>query len=224
MSKFLKDELNVVQEVPTETLAALFPSFSQIPKEIQERSNKWILIASGKTEEGFEWQVSYQNILSADNLYYHLFIYNTEGALVGHVPIQAVQQVPPLPEKIHGIDYFDWLEIEGALFKWLVDHKYKAFQINMNPAGKMVYQTLEKPEEALEKMKKGEQYTIAAIKAEVFLEKIQEWKQQVAKQEEPTVTPEAVAKEHAVATKVVKPKKEKKISKRTIKIKKKTLP
>lgn len=223
MQKFLENNLKDTQTVPLETLTTLFPKFSEISKEVQEKSNKWTMLAYGKSDDGLEWQVAFQEIFSPDNLYYHLFIFGVDGELVGHVPVQAVQQLPPVAEKIHGVDYYDWIEIQASLYKWLADHGYKVFQIDMDPEGKVVYQTQEKPEEALAKMQRGEQYTIAAIKAPIYVENLKAWKKAKLENTPTTITPEQVAKENAIATSVVKNKKIKK-PKKTSKRSKKTLP
>jgi hypothetical protein len=205
MKKFLKDELNQVQEGPAEALKQLFPKFAEAEEEIQKKSNRWIVILNGKTEDGIEWQVAVQDIIAPHNLYYHLFIFTIDGELAEHIPVQAVNLLPPVSDKTHGIDYFDWLEIQGALYKWLADHNYKVFNIDMNPDGKVVYQTQEKPNEAIEKMKKGESYTIVVIKAPVFLQKLEEWKKQRAENAPRIVTPEQVAAENASAVKIITP-------------------
>ena len=205
MTKFLNNEIQGEQEAPLEVLKSLFPRFAEASEEVQAKSNKWVVLMYGTTEEGLEWQVAYQNIFAPENLIYHLFVFRLDGVMATHIPVQAVQMIPPISEKTHGVDYFDWIEIQGALFLWLTKNNYKPFKIDMEPAGKVVYQTQEKPEEAIAKMKNGEPYTIVAIKAEIFVEKLKEWKKQQAEKASTIITPEQVAAEHGQNAKIIMP-------------------
>lgn len=197
MTKFLKDDIKTAQEVPLEILCELFPRFAQASLEVQKKSNKWVLIHTDKTVEGLEWQVATQEVVALENLIYHIFVFDTKGEFIAHIPVQAAQMLPPVSEKTHGLDYFDWLEIQGSLFKWLADNKYKVFQIDMNPEGKVVYTTKETPEEVLKKLQSNEQYGIIAIPAEKFLERLKELKDKQEAEKSVIVTPEQLGEERA---------------------------
>lgn len=142
MKKFLENK-DGVQVAPLEALTALFPKFAEAPAEVQEASNKWVLVMTGKTMGGFEWQAFYQSIDTDTNLIYHVFIFDDKGEFIKHLHVEAVQLVPPIQKKTAGLDFFDFLEIQGHIFKWLAENKHKAFLIDQRPEGKWVY-TLDK--------------------------------------------------------------------------------
>jgi uncharacterized protein YndB with AHSA1/START domain len=138
MKKFLEDKYET-QSAPLEVLNELFPKFSEQTKEIQEVSNKWVVVMTGKTMGDFSFQAAYQAIDTDKNLLYHVFIFDDKGEFVKHLHVEAVQLLPPLHKKTSGMDYFDFLEIQGHVFKWLAENGHKAFLIDQRPEGKTVY-------------------------------------------------------------------------------------
>jgi hypothetical protein len=187
MKKFLKDDTLLVQTIEKEILHELYPQFKAATEEAQERSNRWVVIKSGKHEGGIDYQVVIQDLTDPRNIIYHLYVFKDEE-LVANIPVRQVQFIPPAHEKRWGLDYFDWLEIQGTLFKWFVENGYKPFLIDQDPVGKMVYTTQESPEVVKEKLAKGEPYSIMAIKAEVFIEKMKAWEVEHKAAKSPIIT------------------------------------
>lgn len=138
MKKFL-EEKDGVQVAPLEALLELFPKFAEADTETKIQSNKWVVIMTGRTLGGFTWQAAYQAIDTDKNLLYHVFIFDDKGDFLKHIHVEAVQLVPPLHKKTAGIDFFDFLEIQGHVFKWLAENNHKVFLIDQRPEGKFVY-------------------------------------------------------------------------------------
>jgi hypothetical protein len=188
MKKFLKDEENIVQTIEKEALYELYPQFKAAAEDAQERSNKWIVIKTGQLEaSGLTFQVAIQDLHDPRNIIYHLYVFK-DDELQANIPVRQVQFIPPAHEKRWGLDYFDWLEIQGTFFKWLIENNYKPFVIDQDPKGKVVYTTQESPEVVKEKLAKGEQYSIIAIQAEVFIEKMKAWEAEHKAAKSPIIT------------------------------------
>lgn len=174
MTKFFKDDTTEVQEIPLETMKNLFPKFLEAPEEYQAVANKWLVLKNGKTPEGLSYQVAVQNIVALANFIYHVFVFRADDILVAHLPVRAVNPLPPVAEKYKGLDFFDWLEIQGVLIKFLTEKNYQPIVLDDDPEGKLVYSTKETPQEVVDKMNKGESYTIMSMPAKTFIEKVQE--------------------------------------------------
>jgi hypothetical protein len=174
MNKFFKDETTEIQEIPLETMKSLFPKFLEAPEEYQKAANKWFVLKSGKTPDGLTYQVCVQNVVNIANFIYHVFVFRMDDILIAHLPVRAVNPLPPVAEKYKGLDYFDWLEIQGVLVKFLTEKGYQPIELDTDPEGKLVYTTKETPEEVVENIKKGETYTIMSMPALKFIERIKE--------------------------------------------------
>lgn len=191
MKKFFKDDTSDIQEIPVEIIKELFPKFLEAPEEYQKAGNKWIVIKSGKTPDDFQYQVVIQNIVALENFYYHIFLFQTDESLLAHLPVRAVNPLPPVAEKYKGLDFFDWFEIQGVLIKFLTDKNYKPIELDEDPEGKLVYSTKETPQEVIEKMKKGESYTIMSMPAPKFIEKMKELKEKEEAEKKLIITPDS---------------------------------
>jgi hypothetical protein len=191
MNKFFKDDTSEVQEIPLDTMKHLFPKFLEAPAEYQKVANKWIVMKSGKTPEGLSYQVAVQNVVALANFIYHVFVYRIDDILVAHLPVRAVNPLPPVAEKYKGLDYFDWLEIQASLVKFLKEKNYKPIDIDTDPEGKLVYSTKETPQEVVEKMNKGESYTIVSMPAATFIERMQELHKKKEEETSRIITPDS---------------------------------
>lgn len=178
MTKFFREDTTEVQEIPLETMKELFPRFLEAPEEYQKAANKWIVIKSGTTPDGLTYQAVIQNIAALANFMYHIFVFKDDNTLLAHLPVRAVNPLPPVAEKYKGLDYFDWLEIQGVLIKFLADKGYKSITLDEDPEGKLVYTTKETPEEVVKKIQNEESYTILSMPAPAFLEKIKKMKEE----------------------------------------------
>jgi len=191
MNKFFKDETSEAQEIPLETMKNLFPKFLEALEEYQVAANKWLVLKSGKTPDGLTYQVVVQNIVALANYLYHVFVFRADDILLAHLPVRAVNPLPPVAEKYKGLDYFDWLEIQGILIKFLTEKSYQPIELDQDPEGKLVYSTKETPKEVVEKMERGESYTIMSMPAKNFIEKIKELKDKEEASKKLIITPDS---------------------------------
>jgi hypothetical protein len=191
MNKFFKEDTTEVQEIPLETMKNLFPKFLEAPEDYQKAANKWIVLKTGKTPEGLTYQVVVQNIVALQNFIYHVFVFRLDDILIAHLPVRAANPLPPVAEKYKGLDYFDWLEIQGVLIKFLNDKGYQPIELDADPEGKLVYTTKETPEEVLAKMDKGETYTIMSMPAPKFIERIKEVQEKEKSEKSLIITPDS---------------------------------
>jgi hypothetical protein len=177
MNKFFKD-VSDVQVMPDEIIKELFPKFLEAPEETRKAANRWILVKWGVTPEGLTYQVAYQDVVAIENRAYHLFVFKSDDVLIGHVPVRAASAIPPVADKTRGLDYFDWLEIQGTLIKFLNHNKFQPIDLNVSPENLVVYSVKETPEVVLEQIQKGESYTILVMPADKFLEQIKKLKEE----------------------------------------------
>lgn len=172
ITKFLNNSAQGLQEIPLNILRELYPTMSKLPENVQEKSNKWLLLKYGETPDGLEWQIAMQYVFHPSNLVYSVYIFGKDGRLAAFLPVSSLQSIPPLYEKTFGIDYYDYIYIQNTINAWLRANSFEIFQIDNSPKGKMVYLLQEPAEIAIEKMNKGEQYNIVSLMAEAFLEKL----------------------------------------------------
>jgi hypothetical protein len=192
MEKFLKNDLTGPQEVSLEVLTTLFPAFASSPEEVQKKSNKFVLVHEGKTEDGLVWQVAYQDIPHQQNWFYHIFIFGLDGKLTATLASRAVHPFPPVFEKKYGVDYLDWCDVQGNLSKWLTDNKFKPLEFDLSTEGKVVYLTKESPAEIVEILKSGKNYSIVAIPADEYMQKAKDWADARKAEQKLIVTPDEV--------------------------------
>jgi hypothetical protein len=165
MNKFLNNDKQV-QSIPDDVLKTVFPYLLEVSEDVKKNSNKWVVLKNGETEDGVKWQMVLQDISLVSNLFYYLFIFTPDGGFYNCV-IQSDTVLPPVFEKVWGLDYYDWIKVQATFLAWLEANNYKTFEIDEKPEGKFVYLVREK--DALEKANKGEKYEILAVLAEVAL-------------------------------------------------------
>jgi hypothetical protein len=186
MNKFLKDDVKEPQIIDEKVMAELFPKFADTPEEVKKRSNSWIVLKSGTTPDGLSYQLVVQDI---PNIFYHVFIFELDGSLSAHIPVKAANSFPPVSEKKEGLDYFDWLQIQGAIFNYLDSRGLQPMQLDMSKEDRWAYSTKETPEEINQKIAKNEPYTILAMPIETFLQRFEAYKKKIEDEKSRIILP-----------------------------------